>query len=89
MSTPDPTTSPAAPTAAASPPPSSRFPRRLAAGPLGASVAVHALVFGVMALAIPNAPMLLASAAMLVAAVLWLELLRRATRTRPRAFVPH
>ncbi|MFC5439177.1 cation-translocating P-type ATPase [Rhodanobacter ginsenosidimutans] len=44
---------------------------------------------GVMALAIPNAPMLLASAAMLVAAVLWLELLRRATRTRPRAFVPH
>jgi Ca2+-transporting ATPase len=39
----------------------------------------------VMGLAIPDARMLLASAGMLVAAVAWLELLRRSTRTRARA----
>jgi Ca2+-transporting ATPase len=40
---------------------------------------------GVMGLAIPNASMLLASAAMLVAAIAWLELLRRSTRASARA----
>ncbi|HUH56562.1 MAG TPA: cation-translocating P-type ATPase [Rhodanobacter sp.] len=44
---------------------------------------------GVMGLALPNAPLLLASAGMLLAAIVWLELLRRATRTRRRASVPH
>jgi len=42
---------------------------------------------GVMGLALPNAPLLLASAGMLLAAIAWLEFLRRATHVRPRAFV--
>jgi Ca2+-transporting ATPase len=37
----------------------------------------------VMGLAIPNAPMLLASTGMLLAAITWLELMRRATHIRP------
>jgi P-type Ca2+ transporter type 2C len=44
---------------------------------------------GVMGLPLPNAPLLLASTGMLLAAILWLELLRRATRTRRRASAPH
>jgi len=40
---------------------------------------------GVMGLAIPNAPMLLGSTGMLVAAIIWLELLRRTTRITLRA----
>jgi Ca2+-transporting ATPase len=52
----------------------------------GAVAAMLAIVIGVpffrgvMGLAIPNAPMLLASAGMLVAAAAWLEWLRRAAR---------
>jgi Ca2+-transporting ATPase len=42
---------------------------------------------GVMGLALPNTPLLLASAGMLLAAIAWLEFLRRATHMRPRAFV--
>ncbi|MBN8714322.1 MAG: cation-translocating P-type ATPase [Xanthomonadales bacterium] len=37
---------------------------------------------GVMGLALPDAPMLLATVAMLAAAIVWLELLRRAARMR-------
>ncbi len=37
---------------------------------------------GVMGLAIPDAPMLLASSGMLVAAIIWLEWLRRSSRSR-------
>jgi Ca2+-transporting ATPase len=40
---------------------------------------------GVMGLAIPNALMLLTNAGVLLAAVAWLELLRRATRASRRA----
>lgn len=61
----------------------------------GAVAAMLLIVIGVpffrdvMGLALPNAPLLLASTGMLLAAILWLELLRRATRTRPRKFVAH
>jgi Ca2+-transporting ATPase len=53
-----------------------------------ALVAVVPFFRGVMGMAPPDATLLLAAGAMLLATLIWLELLRRLTRRRARATAP-